>query len=70
MPLRLTSVESAIIEKSGSVLVLGRSGTGKTIVIANKMTYDRRMSASEGQQLFVCRSARVCGLVQRLQQYG
>ena len=69
LPLRLTSAEKAIVEKSGSVLVLGRSGTGKTICIANKMTYDYRTSAREGRQLFVCRSARVCGLVQRLQHY-
>ena len=70
LPLRLTSAEKAIIEKSGSVLVLGRSGTGKTICIANKMIYDHRTSAGTGRQLFVCRSARVCNLVQRLQHYS
>jgi ankyrin repeat protein len=70
LPLRLTSAEKAIIEKSGSVLVLGRSGTGKTICIANKMIYDHRTSSGTGRQLFVCRSARVCSLVQRLQHYS
>ena len=71
LPLRLTAAENAIIEKSGSVLVLGRSGTGKTICIANKMMYDQRTRiCGQGRQLFVCRSARVCALVQRLQHFG
>jgi hypothetical protein len=70
LPLRLTEAEKSVIGKSGSVLVLGRSGTGKTICIANKMTYDARRRSSEGCQLFVCRSARVCALVSRLVHHG
>ena len=68
LPLRLTSAEKAIVEKSGSVLLLGRSGTGKTVVIANKMVWDARVL--QGRQLFVCRSARVCALVKKLHVHG
>jgi hypothetical protein len=34
------------MERPGTVLVLGRSGTGKTICIANKMAVDRAAHAS------------------------
>jgi hypothetical protein len=39
--LRLTSTEEQVIESMETVLLLGRSGTGKTICIANKMQADR-----------------------------
>ena len=70
LPLRLTSAEKAIVEKSGSVLLLGRSGTGKTVVIANKMVWDARMNVFSCRQLFVSRSARVCALVKKLHVHG
>jgi flagellar biosynthesis GTPase FlhF len=53
--LYLTSQEWEIVETSGTVLVLGQSGTGKTCVICNRMDYDQQRV--EGQfgfsQLFV-----------------
>jgi hypothetical protein len=57
--LRLTSTEEQVIESMNTVLLLGRSGTGKTICIANKMQADRRVAPGTSQ-LFVTRSLRVC----------
>lgn len=63
--LYLTSREREIVETIGTVLVLGRSGIGKTCVICNRMDYDRQRA--EGQfgfsQLFVTRSHRLCSYV-------
>ena len=73
LPLRLTSAEKTIVQKSGTVLVLGRAGTGKTICIANKMSFDRqrfvKRDGGDGvcRQLFVARSPRICRLVGSLQ---
>jgi hypothetical protein len=36
-------MEEQVIESMETVLLLGRSGTGKTICIANKMQADRRV---------------------------
>jgi len=70
-PLRLTPQEEDVIKHMGTVLVEGRSGTGKTICIANKMSFDRRQQSgcSHGQQLFVARSRRICHFVGTLQGY-
>jgi hypothetical protein len=54
--LRLTSKEEQVIESMETVLLLGRSGTGKTICIANKMQADRCVSPGMSQ-LFVARSS-------------
>ena len=67
--LRLTSKEEQVIESMETVLLLGRSGTGKTICIANKMQADRRVAAGTSQ-LFVARSPRICLLVASLQGNG
>ncbi len=67
--LRLTSKEEQVIESMETVLLLGRSGTGKTICIANKMQADRRV-APGNSQLFVARSSRICHLVASLQGSG
>ena len=67
--LRLTSKEEQVIESMETVLLLGRSGTGKTICIANKMQADRRVAACTSQ-LFVARSPRICLLVASLQSSG
>ena len=64
--LRLTSTEEQVIESMETVLLLGRSGTGKTICIANKMQADRRVAPGTSQ-LFVARSPRICLLVGSLQ---
>lgn len=66
-PLRLTGLEREIVERQGTVLLLGRSGTGKTCVIVNRMSHDRQQSTMPLRQLFVARSRRICALVERLQ---
>ena len=65
--LRMTGMERRIVERRGTVLVLGRSGTGKTICICNRMLRDRQLLGSV-TQLFVARSRRVRELVKSLQQ--
>ncbi len=67
--LGLTSKEEQVIESMETVLLLGRSGTGKTICIANKLQADRRVSPGTSQ-LFVARSRRICPLVASLQGSG
>lgn len=70
-PLHLTSEERFCVEKEGTVLLLGRSGTGKTICICNRMDYDRRLWSANSEnndgdnlsQLFVARSHRICNYV-------
>ncbi len=48
--LRLTSTEEQVIESMETLLLLlGRSGTGKTICIANKMRADRRVAPGTSQ---------------------
>ena len=71
-PLRLTSKEHAVVQERGTVLLLGRSGTGKTICIANKMAWDRQDCKAQGglSQLFVARSGRICRMVGSLQGYS
>jgi len=63
--LYLTEEERDIVETHGTVLVLGRSGTGKTVCIANRMHYDRHRfeSDTDFSQLFVARSQRLCTFV-------
>ena len=67
--LRLTCTKEQVIESMETVLLLGRSGTGKTICIANKMQADRRVAPGTSQ-LFVARSRRICHLVASLQGSG
>jgi hypothetical protein len=64
--LYLTSREREIVVTSDTVLVLERSGTGKTCVICNRMDYDRQRAESQFGflQLFVARSYRLCSYVQ------
>jgi len=56
--LNLTEEEREIVQAPGTVLVLGRSGTGKTLCICNRLEYDRQRYAGEHSfsQLFVARS--------------
>lgn len=51
--------ETAILEKEGSVLLLGRSGTGKTVCLLNRILRDRHRFGSSLRQLFVART-KVC----------
>ena len=63
--LHLTEEERKVVETEGTVLLLGRSGTGKTICICNRMEYDRQQFKSDPlfSQLFVARSPRLCTYV-------
>ena len=67
-PLRLTSTERAVIETRGSVLLLGRSGTGKTVCISSRISHDRQMCPPDAplHQLFVSRNYRICRMVESL----
>ncbi|KAJ1434217.1 hypothetical protein B484DRAFT_293969 [Ochromonadaceae sp. CCMP2298] len=44
-PLTLTAEEAGVVEQPGSVLLLGRSGTGKTLCLVSRMTRDRLLHA-------------------------
>jgi hypothetical protein len=63
--LYLTPREREVVETTGTVLLLGRSGTGKTCIICNRMDYDRQRAEgqTEFSQLFVARSQRLCEYV-------
>ena len=39
--------EREVVETSGTVLLLGRSGTGKTCVICSRMDYDRQQAGAD-----------------------
>eukprot|EP00985_Skeletonema_marinoi_P006234 scaffold2699_cov140-Skeletonema_marinoi.AAC.8 len=65
--LHLTDEERDIVEAKGTVLVLGRSGTGKTICISSSIEFDRQSTAAHDPsftQLFVARSVRLCRYVE------
>jgi hypothetical protein len=64
-PLHLTPEERNVVESVGTTLLLGRSGTGKTVCLCNKIDLDRQLvAANEGfAQLFVARSHRLWRLV-------
>ena len=67
---RLSHAQKEIDGQSGTVLLLGRSGTGKTLCLSERMTFDSDTErAPDGiNQLFVSRSKRVCELVRGIQQ--
>ena len=66
-PLRLTESELSVSRHRGSVLLVGRSGTGKTVCICDRMIQDR--NSNEGtntiRQLFLCKSKPLCEFVKR-----
>ena len=63
--LRLMSTKEQVMESMETVLLLGRSGTGKTICIANKMQADRRVAPGTSQVTqFTCfTGTKVCRLI-------
>ena len=65
--LYLTTREREVVETSGTVLLLGRSGTGKTCVICSRMDYDRQRAGADPafSQLFIARSKGLCDYVRR-----
>ena len=65
--LHLTEEERDIVEAEGTVLVLGRSGTGKTVTVTQRIEYDRQSRPGQDPtftQLFVARSVRLCRYVE------
>ncbi|KAL7552191.1 hypothetical protein ACHAWF_015406, partial [Thalassiosira exigua] len=61
----ITDEEHDIVEAEGTVLVLGRSGTRKTVCICNRMEYNRqKYGQGTFTQLFVARSKRLCRYVE------
>jgi len=69
-PMHLTEEEREIVVNvKGTVLLLGRSGTGKTVCICNRMEYDRTNQRLESDeffsQLFIARSRRLCTFVSK-----
>lgn len=67
-PLRLTSNEEEIVAREGTVLLIGRSGTGKTLCVCNRMAKDRVVYGNKIRQLFVSRTTRLCEYVEALQK--
>eukprot|EP00546_Thalassionema_frauenfeldii_P011581 CAMPEP_0178925970 /NCGR_PEP_ID=MMETSP0786-20121207/18238_1 /TAXON_ID=186022 /ORGANISM="Thalassionema frauenfeldii, Strain CCMP 1798" /LENGTH=1471 /DNA_ID=CAMNT_0020600971 /DNA_START=303 /DNA_END=4718 /DNA_ORIENTATION=+ len=70
-PLKLTPTEEEIVTREGTVLLLGRSGTGKTLCVCNRMARDRlchKSSIENFRQLFVSRTSRLCEYVEALQK--
>ncbi len=67
-PPRLSKAQQEIDGQGGTVLLLGRSGTGKTLCLSERMTLDRERAPNGISQLFVSHSRRVCELVRGLQQ--
>jgi hypothetical protein len=63
--LHLTEEERQVVETEGTVLLLGRSGTGKTVCICSRMEFDRQQHAGVPlfSQLFIARSPRLCSYV-------
>eukprot|EP00956_Cyclotella_meneghiniana_P013913 scaffold20482_cov23-Cyclotella_meneghiniana.AAC.4 len=66
--LHLTDEERSVVEADGTVLLLGRSGTGKTVCICNRMELDRLRFQHDPsfKQLFVSRSSRLCRYVKEV----
>jgi hypothetical protein len=82
-PLRLNRLEQSVRGQGGTVLLLGRSGTGKTLCLMDRMQHDRAQlqrqwdAACNGgssprrlSQLFVARSQQLCELVRRYQKHS
>jgi len=63
--LYLSAEEKSIVEASGTILLLGRSGTGKTVCICNRMDLDRQRNRhiQSFTQLFIARSQRLARYV-------
>ena len=64
--MHLTKEERDVVEAKGTILLLGRSGTGKTICISNRIEFDRQRLGHKlnFSQLFVARSSRLCRYVE------
>ncbi|KAL9182922.1 hypothetical protein ACHAXT_004201 [Thalassiosira profunda] len=65
-PMHLTEEERKVVETKGTVLLLGRSGTGKTVCICNRLEFDRQRLGHKPNfsQRFVSRSAKLARYVE------
>ncbi|KAL7552385.1 hypothetical protein ACHAWF_015633, partial [Thalassiosira exigua] len=65
--MHLTDEEREVVEARGTVLLLGRSGTGKTVCICNRIEFDRQRFGRKHNfsQLFLSRSAKLCSYVEK-----
>jgi hypothetical protein len=68
-----TETQTIINDYAGSVLVFGRSGTGKTVCLSDRMRSDRKRANADGsasplRQLFVCRSPLLKKMVTEMQR--
>jgi len=63
--MHLTEEERKVVEAKGTVLLLGRSGTGKTVCICNRIEFDRQKHGEKPQfsQLFISKSNQLCRYV-------
>ena len=71
-PLRLNRRELGVRTQQGAVLLLGRSGTGKTLCVIDRMQHDRAQMHQQHQQLrqlFVTRSEPLCTFVRMHQEH-
>ena len=68
-PLLLNKYQKEINETVGTMLLLGRSGTGKTLSLCDRMRIDRhKNNLFSISQLFVSRSNRLCEMVKSVQK--
>ena len=65
--LLLSAKEREVNDQEGTVCVIGRSGTGKTVCLCDRMLRDRQ-SIGVRNQLFVSRSKRLCEFVRAYYQ--
>ena len=69
-PYELSPQEQAVVEQEGGVMILGRSGTGKTECMCNRMEQDIMLHIEAYgdevplRQVFIARSTRLCQKVQ------
>ncbi len=72
-PLRLSARQQEVLGAADTVLLLGRSGTGKTVCLCDRMSRDRESArvasgkSSSLRQLFISRSRRLCEFVRSYQ---
>ena len=65
--LLLSAKEREVNDQEGTVCVIGRSGTGKTVCLCDRMLRDRQLTGV-CNQLFVSRSKRLCEFVRAYYQ--
>ena len=65
-PFKLTEHEEDIVRKQGTVLLLGRSGTGKTLCVCNRIFRDAALLGGQTRMLFIGRTQRLCNYIQRI----